>query len=273
MIPDMSTTPPTGPMCTRDSIAAELREIGVRPGETLLVHSSLSSLGWVCGGPEAVVQGLLDVLGDDGTLVVPTHSPDNSDPAQWSRPPVPETWWAEIRASMPPYDPRTTPSRGVGVVPETVRNWPDAVRSAHPQTSFAALGPRAAATVDGHGLDCRLGERSPLARLEEAGARVLLLGVGFGSCTAFHLAEYRLPAPRVDNSFAVTTPQGRRWRTVRDVSVSDERFGDLGAAFEQERPVLRGTVGAATARLFSLAEAVAFAEVWLAEHRPRTASP
>ncbi|MFD5062333.1 aminoglycoside N(3)-acetyltransferase [Streptomyces sp. NPDC058394] len=268
----MSTTPPPGPLCTRDSLASELRDIGLRPGETLLVHSSLSSLGWVCGGPGAVVLALLDVLGDDGTLVVPTHSGDNSDPANWKSPPVPEAWWADIRASMLPYDPRTTSTRGVGAIPETVRNWPGAARSAHPQTSFAAIGPRASAILDGHALDCRLGERSPLARLEDVGARILLLGAGFESCTAFHLAEYRIPAPQVDNSFAITTPQGRRWSTVRDTSITDDGFDDLGAAFEQERPITRGTVAAAEARLFSVTDAVAYAQVWLAEHRPSAAS-
>ncbi|MBB5936579.1 aminoglycoside 3-N-acetyltransferase [Streptomyces zagrosensis] len=244
--------------------------MGVRPGETLLVHSSLSSLGWVCGGGPDVVRALLDVLGTDGTLVVPTHTSDNSDPTHWSNPPVPETWWAQIRAAMPAYDPRTTPTFGVGVVPELVRNWPGAVRSSHPQTSFAAVGPRAAAIVEGHALDCRLGERSPLARLEEAGARVLLLGAGYMSCTAFHLAEYRIPAPQVDNAFAVMTPAGRRWMTVREVSITEDRFDELGAAFEQAHPVVRGMVGAAHARLFPLADAVAYAATWLTKHRPRT---
>lgn len=258
---------PAGPLCTRESIATELGRAGLRPGETVLVHSSLSSLGWVCGGADAVVLALLDALGDDGTLVVPTHSGDNSDPARWQYPPVPEAWWDDIRASMPPYDPRITRTRGVGVIPEVVRNWPGAVRSAHPQTSFAAIGPRTAEVVAGHDLDCQLGERSPLARLEELGARVLLLGAGFGSCTAFHLAEYRIQAPEVDNSFAIRTPQGRRWTTVRDISPDDDGFEELGAAFSEARPVRHGRVGAAVTRLFSLADAVAYAEVWLAARR------
>ncbi|MFF1643238.1 aminoglycoside N(3)-acetyltransferase [Streptomyces sp. NPDC058246] len=261
----MPTPPPTGPLVTRGTVSAHLLELGVRPGETLLVHSSLSSLGWVNGGPVAVVQGLLDALGPEGTLVVPTQSGDLSDPALWSRPPVPEEWWPTIRATMPPYDPRLTPSRGVGVIPETVRGWPGALRSAHPETSFAALGPRAAAIVEGHAPDCRLGERSPLARLEADGARVLLLGAGYATCTSFHLAEYRIPSPVVE----VGRPSPTGWELVPEVSITSERFDELGADFERDRPVVRGTVGAADARLFPVADAVAYAERWLALHRPR----
>ncbi|GAB3952250.1 AAC(3) family N-acetyltransferase [Streptomyces sparsus] len=264
----MATSAPTGPLCTRDTLTRDLRGLGLRPGGTVLVHTSLSSIGWVCGGAATVVRALLDVLGEAGTLVVPTHSGDNSDPAGWVNPPVPRAWWADIRASMPAYDPRTTPTFGMGAVPEAARNWPGAARSAHPQSSFAAIGPRAAAVVDGHPWDCALGERSPLARLEQLGAHVLLLGTGFDSCTAFHLAEHRIPATRFDNSFAVLTPQGRRWHTVRDTSVNEEDFAALGAAFERDRPVVRGTVGAARVRLFPLPDAVAYAERWLAENRP-----
>ncbi|MFE7133252.1 aminoglycoside N(3)-acetyltransferase [Streptomyces sp. NPDC057638] len=264
----MSSQPPHGPLCTLDSLSSDLRALGAAPGETLLVHSSLSALGWVCGGAPTVVRALLDVLGPDGTLVVPTHSTENSDPAGWIAPPVPRAWWDEIRATMPAYDPRTTPTRGVGLIPETVRTWPGAVRSDHPQTSFTAIGPRARTLTAGHALDCMFGEESPLARLEEAGARVLLLGADYDSCSAFHLAEYRLASPPLDdNSFAVQTPQGRRWVTVRDVAVDEEDFERLGADFEGQGPVVHGTVGRARARLFPLADAVAYAERWLGEHR------
>lgn len=156
----------------------------------------------------------------------------------------------------------------MGVISETVRTWPGAVCSAHPQTLFAAVGLQAASLMAGHSLDCRLGEQSPLARLEGAKACVLLLGVCFGSCTAFHLAEYRMPAPVADISFAAITEEGRRWITMRDTSISDERFDEVGAAFEKERPVARGTISAAQAWLFPLADAVAYARKWLLVNGP-----
>ena len=76
---------------TVQSLGSDLRALGLAAGDTVLVHSSARSLGFAAGGSQAVVQALLDVLGPSGTLVVPTHTPDNNDTADWRNPPVPET--------------------------------------------------------------------------------------------------------------------------------------------------------------------------------------
>ncbi|WP_232832155.1 aminoglycoside N(3)-acetyltransferase [Nocardiopsis sp. FIRDI 009] len=254
---------------TRSSLVRDLAALGVEAGDTLLVHSSLRSLGWVCGGAPTVVRALADVVGADGTVTAPTQTMDNSDPATWTNPPVPESWWPIIRAEAPPFHPAVTPTLAMGRIAETLRTWPGAVRSTHPQTSFAALGRRAGRLMAEHAEDCRLGDRSPLAALERADARVLLLGAGYASCTAFHLAEYRTPRPAVEEfSCAVLTSDGRRaWVTHTDVALDPSDFDPLGAAFEGTGAVTTGRVGEAAARLFSLPRAVEFATGWLTRNR------
>jgi aminoglycoside 3-N-acetyltransferase len=253
---------------TGAAIAADLRGLGVRPGSALLVHSSLSALGWVVGGAPAVVAALLDALGPEGTLVVPTHTGGNSDPAGWGAPPVPEAWWPVIREHMPAFDPAVTPTRGLGVIPEVARTWPGALRSDHPQTSFAAIGPAAAEITAGHALDSAFGERSPLARIEALDGDVLLLGAGHGSNSSLHLAEHRVPNPaRETSAAAVMTPEGRRWAEWEDVVADEEDFGALGAAFDATAAVRIGTVGRAEARLMRQRDLVAFGVEWMVGHR------
>ncbi|MFH0515875.1 aminoglycoside N(3)-acetyltransferase [Streptomyces sp. M41] len=257
-------------------LARELTALGVPPGAVLLVHASLQRVG---AAPETVLAALLDVLGPEGTLVVPTFTAENSDTSPAYRDRVRNLTADQVAAyrdRMPPFDPGTTPSQGMGMLAEAVRLSPGAVRSAHPQTSFAALGARAAELTADHDESCHLGPASPLARLEQADARALLLGVGFEVCTSFHLAEYRLPdAPRREYRCVVLRDGERHWTSFEDVALDDGDFGTLGADFERltaegPDPVVRaGPVGGADARLFPMAAAVAFATRRLAGKRPR----
>ncbi len=104
---------------TRTSLACDLREIGLQAGDVVVLHSSLKALGWVSGGPVAVLLAFQDVLTETGTLVVPTHTSNLTDPTDWQSPPVPDTWVPLIRESVPAFDPALTPTRDVGIIPET----------------------------------------------------------------------------------------------------------------------------------------------------------
>lgn len=256
---------------TAESLAAEFRALGIVAGDVLLVHSSYRSLGFVVGGPQAVVQALADVVGPAGTIVVPAHTPDNSDPATWQRPPVPAAWWEAIRREAPGFEPGRTPAgKHMGRLAELVRTWPGALRSDHPQVSFAAVGARAPEIVGDHRLDDGLGERSPLGAVHRLDGRILLLGCGHANNTSLHLAETRLPgAPRHTTGSSIRPAGGGpgRWTTWSEVDVDSFDFGSLGAAFEATGAVVTGAVGAATARLMRQRAAVGFAMKWILANR------
>jgi aminoglycoside 3-N-acetyltransferase len=256
---------------TVDSIAADLRNLGLDAGDTVLVHASLSALGWVCGGAPAVVDALQRVLTEAGTLVMPTHSPDVSNPEWWENPPVPESWYEPIRAGMPPYRPAVTPTRGMGAVAECFRSYPGVERSAHPMHSFAAWGADARAVTAEHELDNSLGDGSPLASVYDRDGSVLFLGTTHETNTSLHLAEYRadLGLETETRESVVLRDDERLWVTFEDLAIDDADFPECGAAFEAAHPeaVSTGTVGVADARLLAQRPLVEFAVGWFERNR------
>lgn len=252
------------------SLTEDLQRLGLQPGMTILVHSSLSRLGWISGGPVAVIQALETVLGAQGTLVMPTHSGDLSDPALWVNPPVPEVWWQTIRDTMPAFEPDLTPTRGMGIIAESFRKRAGVLRSAHPQVSFAARGPQASTITAGHRLENCLGEGSPLARLYDLDGWILLLGVGHGNNTSMHLAEYRAAFPgkkQIQQGAPINVNGQQHWASFDDIDLNDEDFEQIGDAFNATGLVRTGKVGIGDALLMRQRALVDFAVTWMQQYR------
>jgi aminoglycoside 3-N-acetyltransferase len=254
-------------LATQPSLVADFAALGVRPGKVLVVHSSLKAVGFVNGGPVAVILALEEA---EGTLVMPTHCADNSDPANWKNPPVPESWWQTIRDTMPVYDPALTPTFKMGIIPETFRKQTGVLRSANPDASFAAWGKHAERITEDHAVSPLFGEHSPLARVYDLDGWVLLLGVGHGNNTSLHLAEGRAQIPHgtIHLGSPMLIDGVRQWVPFDDIDWDDSDFVRLGEDFARETGLQReGKIGMADALLMPQRALVDYAIPWLERHR------
>jgi len=221
---------------TRQDIAAGLAGLGIAPGDVLLVHSSLSRFGHVEGGADAVIDALLDAVGPEGTVAVPTHT------------------WGTVHARNPVFDVRNSPSI-VGLITETFRKRPGAVRGLHPTHSCAAIGPMAGELSHGHETQVTpCGSKSPYQRLMECGGKIVFLGVTLFVNTSFHALEEIACVPWLFDHFELLYTidlEGRRWPVP-----SRRHRSDLKRAYEELEPVLaghgalvRGRIGEAPVRV------------------------
>lgn len=254
---------------SRASLARDLKKLGVKPGDVVLVHSAFSKLGWTMGGPQTMVEALIDAVGPDGTVVM-TAQTGLSDPAEWNNPPVPKEWVPAIRRNMPAYDPKLTPVRGQGVLPEYFRSWPGVVRSAHPEVSFCAIGKRARSLMSGHTLEADLGVKSPLGKMVRAGAKILMLGTTYESCTALHLSEHiSETVPLVRQGAPMMVDGRRKWVWYKGLEHDSSDFDDIGRAFERKHKdaFTKGKVGIAPSRLVDMAALTKFGSAWMEDNR------
>ena len=231
----------TQPHVTVSSLHSQLESLGVRNGSCLLVHASLSKLGYVRGGPATVIRAILEALGENGTLVMPSHT------------------WKLTNAGSREFDIRNTPSL-VGRVSEVFRQRDDVVRSLHPSHSVCALGPLAEWIVEGHenaGSPCGAG--TPYAKIMDVGGQILLLGVTLRRNTMFHAIETMADVPYLlkphDDEFTVTDRHGvrRRLRFRCHAKAVPSRFDEMEPLLEKWGVLRRGKTGATESRLIEAA--------------------
>ncbi len=177
-----------GSLVKKDDIVKALIEIGVRKGDVIIVHSSLRSMGYVDGGAETVIKALIEVLGECGTLAMPTLIQKDFENAY-------DTWYLDK-----PSD--------VGYITEVFRKWPRALRSDQATHSVAAIGKRANELTAGHtsfgpryGIfgDTAFSHSSPWQKLYDWNAKAIFIGVDMNVNTSKHLLEYMLVEEAIEN--------------------------------------------------------------------------
>lgn len=238
-------------------LTCDLRAIGVAEGAVLMVHSSLSAIGQVAGGPDTVIRALLDAIGPRGTLVLPAfRDGEYLDGLQKTPPP---DLLAQAQA-LTVFDPRTTPTN-MGAIPEGFRRWPGVVRSLHPFVSVCCLGPQSREIAGRHHFDWGQGAASPFERLYKMDAQLLLLGVGFNRLTILHYAESLVPRGRRKTRLI---PTDKGIVLAPDVGNDmDTHFPPIGEGFLATGAARRGRIGAAASVLMTARPVVDFARQYL----------
>jgi aminoglycoside 3-N-acetyltransferase len=148
-----------------------------------MVHSSVRSVGYIVGGVNVLVQALFDAIGPDGTLSayidVELCYDEDDDPAD-----------------IPVFDKRIAhAARDHGILHETLRNWPGALRSDHPDAGVIANGRLAAWLIGEHPLQYGYGEGSPYEKIVEARGKILMIGAPLDTISLLHYAEHLADIP------------------------------------------------------------------------------
>ncbi|MGB3259977.1 aminoglycoside N(3)-acetyltransferase [Paenisporosarcina sp.] len=252
-----------------ETLKQQLQTLGIQAGDAIMVHSSIKSMGWIAGGAKAVIDALMEIITEEGTIIMPAQSAENSEPSYWMLPPVPKEWHAAIREHTPAYDPHLTPLRGMGKIAECFHRHPKTIRSYHPVHSFMAWGKHAEQWMMEHPLEDSFGMTSPLGAFLNDNVKIVLIGVGYDSCTALHLSENLLEKKTYTNQGAAMLVDGQRqWIEYQTVDVDSDRFPDLGESFEKEHPEAFhvGKLGQADCRIIQMKPLVDFGAKWLKEN-------
>ena len=210
-------------MHTRARLAADLRTLGVAPGDVIMAHASVRAIGDVAGGPDEIHLAIRDVITPDGTLVMYASCPRYYD--EIGRGNLTPDEESDILDNLPAWDAISARSaRDNGVLVEFFRTWPGSIVNDH-VARFVAWGKQAAFLFSEQPWDFAFGKGSALERFTALDGRILLLGSDHDNVTYLHYAEHiaDFPDKRIARFKVPVLADGiREWREMLEVDTSEK---------------------------------------------------
>jgi aminoglycoside 3-N-acetyltransferase len=249
-------------MITRSSLCDDFGRLGAQRGDLVMVHASVRAVGPIVGGVNVLVHSLLDVVGPEGTVVAyldfePFYEGDEN----------PE--------DIPVFDKRIAhAARDHGVLHETLRNWPGAIRSDHPDAGVVAIGRQAAWITADHPFLYGYGLGSPFEKIIQANARVLMIGAPLDTITLLHHAEhlaevpdkrirrYRRRMPGDNGPLWIDFEEFDTWYPVNAL-LPDNCFEQIALAYLAAGYGSQGSIGEADSFLLESSTLIPFGVEWL----------
>jgi aminoglycoside 3-N-acetyltransferase len=219
-------------MHTRARLANDFRNLGVSPGDAVMLHASIRAVGAVAGGPDEIHLALSDALGPSGTILMYAGCPQYVD--EIGRGHLSADLERELLETLPAFDPATArASRDHGALAELLRTYPGTLFTRHP-TRFIARGGGAAALLADGPWDYAFGHGSVLERLLAHDGSILLLGSDHDNVTFLHYAEHVVDIPdKLVARFLVPVLESgaRVWRPMEEFDTADRAHANWPDAF------------------------------------------
>lgn len=256
----------------RSDLVADLQALGISAGDIVMVHAAVSTVGELINGPDTLIDALRHAVGETGTIMAYTDWDARYEALLDEAGQIPERWREKIAG----FDPaRSRAVRDNGIFPEFLRTMPGALRSGNPGASVAALGAKAEWLTGDHPLDYGYGPGSPLAKLVQAGGKVLMAGAPLDTMTLIHHAEHmaRMPGKRIKRwEVPFATEDGADWQMSEEFDTGNavcpwldgvDYFTAIVSTYLESGRGWRGNVGKAPSVLVEASGMLEHATAWL----------
>ncbi len=241
---------------TKDHLLSEFTKLGINSDDIVMVHTSVSSFGYIVNGAYDIIDALREIV-SDGIVIVPGHTTENSRVEEWQRPPVPKEWHDTIKRCIRPTNRDTEPT-GIGAVPRVFSRYNDIYRTEHPFVSLMYYGTDIPEQLKNQPLDKPHSYNGPFGYLYENNVKLLMLGTEYDNLTFMHLAcninngPYTVVESNIYDGNSIK-------RISFDIEDDDtDLFNIIGNKFEEDKPesIKIRKIGNATCKLINGKEIV-----------------
>lgn len=263
-------------MIKPENLKAQLKSLGLKPGDLIMLHASMRAIGKLLGGPDQVHQMIMHVIQPEGSMMMYVGCEPEYEAVGRNKLSLAEE--QELLQNSPAFDPQTARARrAYGILAEYFRSWPGVICSTNPGARIAAMGAKATWLTADHPLNYGYGPGSPLAKLYESQGKLLLLGSDLDQVTLLHYAEHLAPIPekRIQRFKVPLLQEGRKqWHEVEEYDTSigiknwqDRYFASLVGQFLKQQDIRPMKVGEADSYLIEAKALVDFAVAAMAKHQ------
>ena len=225
------------------------KELGIQPGMVIEVHGSLQNT-LVTGNAQTIIDALLDVIGYEGTILLPLHCTSNTEPSTWTKPIIQPSIVPTIRKRLPAYSNKNSDTYENGILSENLRRRDNVIFSSHPNKGYIAIGKYAKQLCQNHSNNFAFSIDSPSNKLLELKGYILLLDSTYKNISSLNLSQYYYDTHPIIINCAMVNDQGHKtFNKYLDIQHNNTIYDIIGSILENQGQVNKITINKSSIKL------------------------